>query len=72
MLVPAAAPALLGRALAYLLDHPSEGSRMAAEARVQLGDRFDPEVLGRDLAETYEMALTSSTRTSSKSLRLVA
>ncbi len=72
MLVPAAAPALLGRALAYLLDHPSEGSRMAAAARVQLGDRFDPEVLGRDLAETYEMALTSSTRTSSKSLRLVA
>jgi len=72
LLVPAAAPALLGRALAYLLDHPSEGSRMAAAARVQLGDRFDPEVLGRDLAETYEMALTSSTRTSSKSLRLVA
>ena len=72
MLVPAAAPELLGRALTYLLDHPAEGSRMAAAARVQLGDRFDPEVLGRDLAETYEMALTSSTRTSSKSLRLVA
>lgn len=72
LLVPAAAPDLLGRAVAYLLDHPAEGSRMAAAARVQLGDRFDPEVLGRHLAETYEIALTSSTRTSSKSLRLVA
>jgi glycosyltransferase involved in cell wall biosynthesis len=72
LLVPAAAPDLLGRAVAYLLEHPAEGSRMAAAARVQLGDRFDPEVLGRDLAETYEMALTSSTRASAKSLRLVA
>ncbi len=72
LLVPAAAPDLLGRAVAYLLEHPAEGSRMAAAARVQLGDRFDPEVLGRDLAEIYEMALTSSARASAKSLRLVA
>jgi glycosyltransferase involved in cell wall biosynthesis len=72
LLVPAAAPDLLGRAVAYLLEHPAEGSRMAAAARVQLGDRFDPEVLGRDLTETYEMALTSSTRASAKALRLVA
>jgi glycosyltransferase involved in cell wall biosynthesis len=72
LLVPPGAPALLGRALAYLLDHPSEGSRMSLAARSQLGDRFDPEVLGRDLTETYELALTSSARTVRKSLKLVA
>ncbi len=72
LLVPANAPMLLGRALAYLLDHPAEGSRMSLAARAQLGDRFDPKVLGRDVAETYELALTSSTRTVRKALRLVA
>ena len=72
LLVPANAPMLLGRALAYSLDHPAEGSRMSVAARAQLGDRFDPKVLGRDLAETYELALTSSTRTVRKALRLVA
>jgi glycosyltransferase involved in cell wall biosynthesis len=72
LLVPANAPMLLGRALSYLLDHPAEGSRMSLAARAQLGDRFDPKVLGRDLAETYELALTSSTRTVRKALRLVA
>jgi glycosyltransferase involved in cell wall biosynthesis len=72
LLVPANAPMLLGRALAYLLDHPAEGSRMSLAARTQLGDRFDPKVLGRDLAETYELALTSSTRIVRKALRLVA
>jgi glycosyltransferase involved in cell wall biosynthesis len=72
LLVPANAPMLLGKALAYLLDHPAEGSRMSLAARAQLGDRFDPKVLGRDVAETYELALTSSTRTVRKALRLVA
>jgi glycosyltransferase involved in cell wall biosynthesis len=72
LLVPPGAPALLGRAMAYLLDHPAEGSRMSVAARDQLGDRFHPEVLGRDLAETYELALTSSARSVSKVLRLVA
>lgn len=72
LLVPPGAPELLGKALAYLLDHPAEGSRMSLAARSQLGDRFDPEVLGRDLTETYELALTSSARTLRKSLRLVA
>jgi glycosyltransferase involved in cell wall biosynthesis len=72
LLVPANAPMLLGRALAYLLDHPAEGSRMSLAARAQLGDRFDPKVLGRDVAETYELALRSSTRTVRKALRLVA
>jgi glycosyltransferase involved in cell wall biosynthesis len=72
LLVPAGAPDLLGRALSYLLDHPGDGSRMALAARTQLGDRFSPEVLGRDLAETYEMALTNSPRAVRKALRLVA
>ena len=30
---------------------------MAAAARTNLGDRFDTEVLGRDLEETYLSAL---------------
>lgn len=72
LLVPPGAPALLGRAMAYLLDHPAEGSRMSVAARNQLGDRFHPEVLGRDLAEIYELALTNSARSISKVLRLVA
>ncbi|HXN77971.1 MAG TPA: glycosyltransferase [Candidatus Dormibacteraeota bacterium] len=72
LLVPPAAPALLGKAMAYLLDHPAEGSRMSLAARTQLGDRFHPEVLGRDLAEIYELALTNSARLVRNPLRLVA
>lgn len=72
LLVPPGAPDLLGRAMAYLLDHPAEGSRMSLAARTQLGDRFHPGVLGRDLAETYELALTDSARSVRKTLRLVA
>jgi hypothetical protein len=45
---------------------------MSVAARNQLGDRFHPEVLGRDLAEIYELALTNSARSISKVLRLVA
>lgn len=60
LLVPPGAPKLLGKALAYLLDHPDEGARMAREARIQLGDRFHPAVLGRDLVDTYELALDGS------------
>lgn len=57
LLVPPGAPSLLSRALAYMLDHPEERARMAAAASAQLGDRFLPSVLGRDLTETYELAL---------------
>jgi glycosyltransferase involved in cell wall biosynthesis len=60
LLVPPGAPRLLGQAIAYLLDHPDEGARMARAAREQLGDRFDPSVLGRDLTETYTLALNGS------------
>src|SRR5207302_3137309 len=51
LLVPPASPALLGKAVGYLLDHPNEAMRMAQAARTQLGDRFHPAVLGRDLEE---------------------
>ena len=50
-------PASLGRAIGYLLEHPDEGARMADAARSHIGDRFNPEVLGRDLTESYEVAL---------------
>ena len=72
LLVPPGAPALLGKAIAYLMDHPSEGARMALAARVHIGNRFDPEILGRDLSETYQLALTDSVRPVRKTLRLVA
>jgi glycosyltransferase involved in cell wall biosynthesis len=57
LLVPPADPTSLARALAYLLDHPDERTRLARAARVQLGDRFSAAALGRDLTETYDAAL---------------
>jgi glycosyltransferase involved in cell wall biosynthesis len=50
-------PDSLARALAYLLDHPDEATRMADAARAQVGGRFQPEGLGQELAEVYEIAL---------------
>ena len=58
--------------MAYLMDHPAEGARMALAARTHLGNRFHPEVLGRDLSETYQLALSDSVRSVRKTLRLVA
>ena len=72
LLVPPGAPKLLGKALVYLLDHPDEGARMARAARTHLGDRFHPAVLGRDLAEIYELALNGTAPAVSRSLGLVA
>jgi glycosyltransferase involved in cell wall biosynthesis len=72
LLVPPGSPRLMGKALAYLLDHPDEGTRMALAARDQLGDRFHPAVLGRDLAETYELALNGSAPAVSRPLGMVA
>jgi glycosyltransferase involved in cell wall biosynthesis len=57
LLVPPAAPARLAGAVAYLLEHEREAAAMAHAARGQLGDRFSPSVLGRDLTETYSAAL---------------
>jgi glycosyltransferase involved in cell wall biosynthesis len=50
-------PASLSQALAYLLEHPAEATRMAEAARAYIGDRFKADVLGRDLMEVYELAL---------------
>lgn len=72
LLVPPREPTLLGRAIAYLLDHPQEAVRMAEAARGQLGDRFDPAVLGRDLEETYELALGGSAPAVQRPLGMVA
>ena len=53
-------PVSLGRALAYVLDHPREAARMAGAARSHIGSRFLPEVLGQDLHEAYEIAVRVS------------
>jgi glycosyltransferase involved in cell wall biosynthesis len=50
-------PESLSRALAYLLEHPADAARMAGAARAHIGDGFRPEVLGRDLMESYAIAL---------------
>jgi glycosyltransferase involved in cell wall biosynthesis len=55
-------PASLSRALAYVLDHPAEAARMAAAARIHVGNRFQPEALAEDLTEVYEIALRDSVR----------
>jgi glycosyltransferase involved in cell wall biosynthesis len=57
LLASPADPASLSRALAYVLDHPAEGARMAAAARAHIGARFRPQVLGEDLMEVYALAL---------------
>jgi hypothetical protein len=43
-----------------MLDHPEAASRMALAAQAALGDAFQPQRLGRDLAETYQRALQAS------------
>jgi glycosyltransferase involved in cell wall biosynthesis len=53
LLVPPGAPALLGRAIAHLLDHPADAARMAAGARERIADRFTPQALGAVLDQTY-------------------
>lgn len=53
VLVPPQRPAALARALAHLLQQPTEAARLAAAARVALGERFAPQTLGSVLAATY-------------------
>ena len=49
-------PGSLARAIAAMVDKPARAARMAARARVHIGRRFHPAVLGADLEEVYEMA----------------
>jgi glycosyltransferase involved in cell wall biosynthesis len=62
LLVPPSKPDQLGRAIQHLLDRPELGSRLSAAARENLGDRFQVDVLGRDLTETYLSALRGRER----------
>ncbi len=57
LLVPPADPGRLAVAIEYMLDHRPEARRMAATARRDLGNRFDPRLLGRVLMQIYEDAL---------------
>jgi glycosyltransferase involved in cell wall biosynthesis len=50
-------PASLARGLAYVLDHPDVAARMAAAARVHIGEQFRPGPLGDELTDVYETAL---------------
>ena len=40
-----------------MLDHPDDAARMAEAARLQIGEQFRTDLLGRELAEVYELAL---------------
>jgi glycosyltransferase involved in cell wall biosynthesis len=72
LLVPPGEPVLLAKAIAYLLNHTGEAERMADAARREIGDRFHPAVLGRDLEETYELALGDSSSALPRRLSVVA
>ena len=54
LLVPPQQPALLGRAIGYLLDEPAQAARMAAYGRELLGDRFTPHTLATVLDQVYD------------------
>lgn len=63
LLARPADPGSLGRALAYMLDHPDDAARMAAAARERIGEQYRSDVLGEELSEVYESALAfASTR----------
>jgi len=53
LLVPPQNPRALARAIQYLLDEPSEAARMAAAARIRVGDQYTSSVLGSVLEHTY-------------------
>ena len=53
LLVPPGQPALLGRAIAFLLEQPGLRRRMADNARRRLGERFSPHTLAEVLDDTY-------------------
>ena len=55
-------PESLGRALAFMLDHPADAARMAAAARLHVGDQFRPDALGQQLMEVYASALAHARR----------
>jgi len=50
-------PQSLARGLAYMLDHPHDAARMAAAARDQIAEQFQPDRMGEELRDIYETAL---------------
>jgi len=53
LLVPPQRPAELAAAITYLLDHPSEGRRMAEAAEQRIGDEYEPAALAAVLDQAY-------------------
>jgi glycosyltransferase involved in cell wall biosynthesis len=62
LLVPPQQPALLGRAIGYLLEEPAQAARMAAYGRELLGDRFTPHTLATVLDQVYDPGRRPATR----------
>ena len=55
VLVPPDSPALLGNAIAYLLDNPTVARRIAENAQASLGERFTPHALADVLDLSYRV-----------------
>ena len=55
VLVPPDSPALLGNAIAYLLDNPTVARRIAENAQAGLGERFSPRALADVLDLSYRV-----------------
>ena len=53
LLVPPGRPALMADAIRYLLDSPDAAARMAAAARIRLGERFGEQALRQALTAAY-------------------
>ena len=53
LLVPPGSPALLGNAIAYLLDNTAVAARIAKNAQASLGERFSPHALADVLDLSY-------------------
>ena len=53
LLVPPGRPALMARAVGFLLDSPEAASRMAAAAQARLGQRFGEPALRQALTAAY-------------------
>ena len=51
-------PASLACGIGYLLDHPHEAARMALAAREHIGEQFRSDLLGKELLDVYETALS--------------
>jgi glycosyltransferase involved in cell wall biosynthesis len=53
LLAPPGNPALLGRAIGYMLDNPADAAQLGAAGRDRLGEELSPVALGAVLSEAY-------------------